>query len=226
MTTREKLQWLLTRADADGEGNSQFAMLSRLSYDASAAVRGMTAAQLAAFDGPAANRILLRLARDKKAQVRMEAYDSLAAYDTGETFRFLQNAIGAERDALARSYAILSCGDVFSQLPETRAQQDAFHTFLNAQLSAERQPHCILACCYALIQLGDQGEFSRLLSFLSAQDHRIRCAVLEHLAQLPWPDDREAICCAVVHTAACDPSFAVRDRAQRLLAQLAECPET
>ena len=82
--------------DADGEANAQFAMLSRLSYDASAAVRGLTAAQLAAFDGPAANRILLRLAKDKKAQVRMEAYDSLAAYDTGETrFRYsLQNAIG------------------------------------------------------------------------------------------------------------------------------------
>lgn len=220
MTTKEKLQWLLTRADADGEADAQFAMLSRLSYDASAAVRGLTAAQLAAFDGPAANRILLRLAKDKKAQVRIEAYDSLAAYDTGETFRFLQNAIGTERDALARSYAILSCGDVFSQLPETRAQRDAFHIFLNAQLNAERQPHCILACCYALIQLGDQGEFSRLLSFLSAQDYHIRCTALAHLEDLPWPDDQEAICRAVAHVAAYDPSLAVRDRARRLLVQL------
>ena len=73
MTTKEKLQWLLAQENADGEANAQFAMLSRLSYDASAAVRGLTAAQLAAFDGPAANRILLRLAKDKKAQVRMEA---------------------------------------------------------------------------------------------------------------------------------------------------------
>ena len=174
-------------------------------YDASAAVRGLTAAQLAAFDGPAANRILLRLAKDKKAQVRMEAYDSLAAYDTGETFRFLQNAIGTERDALARSYAILSCGDVFSQLPETRAQRDAFHTFLNVQLNAERQPHCILAYYYALIQLGDQGVFSRLLSFLSAKDYHIRCTALAHLEDLPWPDDQEAICRAVAHVAAYRP---------------------
>ena len=71
MTTKEKLQWLLAQENADGEANAQFAMLSRLSYDASAAVRGLTAAQLAAFDGPAANRILLRLAKDKKAQVRV-----------------------------------------------------------------------------------------------------------------------------------------------------------
>ena len=220
MTTKEKLQWLLAQENADGEANAQFAMLSRLSYDASAAVRGLTAAQLAAFDGPAANRILLRLAKDKKAQVRMEAYDSLAAYDTGETFRFLQNAIGTERDALARSYAILSCGDIFSQLPETRAQRDAFHTFLNVQLNAERQPHCILAYCYALIQLGDQGEFSRLLSFLSAKDYHIRCTALAHLEDLPWPDNQEAICRAVAHIAAYDPSVAVRDRARRLLAQL------
>ena len=220
MTTKEKLQWLLAQENADGEANAQFAMLSRLSYDASAAVRGLTAAQLAAFDGPAANRILLRLAKDKKAQVRMEAYDSLAAYDTGETFRFLQNAIGTERDALARSYAILSCGDVFSQLPETRAQRDAFHTFLNVQLNAERQPHCILAYYYALIQLGDQGVFSRLLSFLSAKDYHIRCTALAHLEDLPWPDNQEAICRAVAHVAAYDPSVAVRDRARRLLAQL------
>lgn len=220
MTTKEKLQWLLAQENADGEANAQFAMLSRLSYDASAAVRGLTAAQLAAFDGPAANRILLRLAKDKKAQVRMEAYDSLAAYDTGETFRFLQNAIGTERDALARSYAILSCGDVFSQLPETRAQRDAFHTFLNVQLNAERQPHCILAYYYALIQLGDQGVFSRLLSFLSAKDYHIRCTALAHLEDLPWRDNQEAICRAVAHVAAYDPSVAVRDRARRLLAQL------
>lgn len=220
MTTKEKLQWLLAQENAEGEANAQFAMLSRLSYDASAAVRGLTAAQLAAFDGPAANRILLRLAKDKKAQVRMEAYDSLAAYDTGETFRFLQNAIGTERDALARSYAILSCGDVFSQLPETRAQRDAFHTFLNVQLNAERQPHCILAYYYALIQLGDQGVFSRLLSFLSAKDYHIRCTALAHLEDLPWPDNQEAICRAVAHVAAYDPSVAVRDRARRLLAQL------
>lgn len=220
MTTREKLQWLLIQEEADGEADAQFAMLSRLSYDASAAVRGMTAAQLAALDGTAANRILLRLAKDKNVQVRIEAYDSLGAYGTAETFQFLQNAIGTERDALARSYAILSCGDVFFQLPEMQTQRDAFHTFLKAQLSAERQPHCVLACCSILIQLGDQGEFSRLLSFLSARDYHIRCTALAHLEDLPSSDDREAICRAVAHVAAYDPSLAVRDRAQRLLAQL------
>ena len=41
MTTKEKLQWLLAQENADGEANAQFAMLSRLSYDASAAVRGL-----------------------------------------------------------------------------------------------------------------------------------------------------------------------------------------
>ncbi|MCL2311363.1 MAG: HEAT repeat domain-containing protein [Firmicutes bacterium] len=216
MTTEEKINLLSTYNDIDILSNEQFLILQKFSNDKDETVRSMSAPFLVHFINEDSKKVLFKLAKDGDSLVRTEAYDSLSVFPFKDVEKFLRNAIGNEKDELARRYSILSWIDVVIALSLVNVDN---MIFLKNIKNKEQSDECVLSCYYGLYLFGELKYFKNILSFLNNDDYHLKCSVLNYLRELKNNKNKLEIEKAISPLLS-DSSIAVKDSAQRLLTEL------
>lgn len=189
-------------------------LLCELSNDVSTVIRCKVAAFLVNYVNDESKALLLRLAQDKYASVRMNAYDSLCCFPYENVEFFLKEAIQTEKDELARYYAIMSWADVAMSLNHNLAENKEFVIALK---SVEKDDHCLLGCSYARYIFGDQGVLSEILSYLKHEKYYMRSSALNLLIEVSTEGDFEEIKKAIANMLKTEYSAEVREAAVEVL---------
>ena len=191
--------------------------LQKMSISSDSFVRSEAARYLMNFTGEKVKNILIRLAGDKDGLVRVEALDSLSAFYSDDVENFLMNAVKAEIDELARSYAIMSWADVVFELRHNTPESSSF---IDKIMASEKSRHCRLSCCYARYIFGDKAALDQMLQFLNDSDYHIRCSLINLLWEIEDSENKSRISEAVRKLLESEKNFAVRDIAERFLADI------
>jgi len=214
MTTEEKIIRLNEYNGISVLTEEDFLVLTELSFDKDSYIRSLVAPLLVDFINEKSKVILLRLAQDEDLLVRTEAYDSLAAFSFADVASFLETAVKAEKDYLARSYAILSWIDVSLSLHyDVSGNIVSLKKLKNKETSAL----CQLSYSYALYMCGENGMLEEILSFFMNDDYHVRCAAIALLGDIIDESNETHIKEAIAALLITEDTVAVKDRAQRFL---------
>ena len=116
MVGKDKIELLISYEEFNEFTHEQKSLLKKLSYDSNSFVKGLVASLMVKSIDEFGFEILSRLSKDKNDYVRTEVYDSLSVFSDIKSVSLLQNAISTETNNLAKSYAIMSFGDVVYSL--------------------------------------------------------------------------------------------------------------
>ncbi|MGO5175160.1 HEAT repeat domain-containing protein [Ruminococcus sp. LCP21S3_E8] len=116
MVVKEKIELLNNYDELNEFTDKQKLLLRKLSYDSNSFVRGLVASLMVKSIDEFGFEILNRLSKDNNDYVRTEVFDSLSVFNDMNTVTLLQNAISTDTNNLAKSYAIMSLGDVVYSL--------------------------------------------------------------------------------------------------------------
>ena len=200
--------------------DDEYNCLSFLETHADPLERSELAADLAEYDGPnrgEAEAKLLYLARDPDDLVRTEAYDSLAAFPSDKTERFLKEAILEERDELARSYAIMSWTDIVEMRTSNVMTLVQTRSFTENLLKTEKSDFCRICLWRAKYLFGDKEAAERLIAFLWHKDYHIRCFAVDFLQEILNEQNTIMITHEVKRLLKSESVVCVSERARRLL---------
>ncbi len=181
MTAEEKINLLIQFDDLKSFSEEQIALLLSWVDDEDEFVRSLVASLLVMTEGIAAEKALLKLAKDEDDLVRIEALDTMAAYPSDEVLCCLSNAIIYEKDELARSYAILSWADVNVELGKSTHKNVEY---VQEHISDESSERILLSWYYALYRFGCKEYLNDILALIKSEDYQIRCSVLSLLRDI------------------------------------------
>ena len=174
---------------------ADYIFLNQLADDEDSYIRSSIACMLVDFVTSQSKNILLKLANDCDAIVRMQAYDSLSAFPFLDVEEKLRNALQNECDDLARSYVIMSYVDISAAL---HFDNSLCYRMLQNSLVTEKSEICILSIYYALYKLGDDTMLDKMLSLLHNESYHIRCASIKRLYEITTVSNMEEIRQAMV----------------------------
>lgn len=145
-------------------------------------IRSLTAEILACDpNGARGEALLCRLSEDSDDLVRVQAVDSLSAYDSPAAYRVMVRAL-ADRNELVRCYGAYGVGAVGkSQSPEEAAER------LRQLLRKEASLHVQAACWEGLYLLGHEDALERLMELFPRGDFQLRCYLLNGLKEFLNP---------------------------------------
>lgn len=171
----------------------EFRQLLMFSKDKNSNIRYDVASILSNVRNKASKQLLLRLANDKNALVRTEAYDSLAGFAFTDVEEFLENSIEKEKDGLACSYAIRSWTEIVSELYDEHDHDIEYINMILKKSKVRKSEHCMLECFYALYRFGDKEQLIEILNLFNSNDACIRYAVYETLKVIVNCENRAMI---------------------------------
>ena len=116
MVVKDKIELLNNYDELNEFTDKQKLLLRKLSYDSNSFVKGLVASLMVKSIDEFGFEILNRLSKDNNDYVRTEVFDSLSVFNDMNTVTLLQNAISTDTNNLAKSYAIMSLGDVVYSL--------------------------------------------------------------------------------------------------------------
>lgn len=170
-----------------------FKQIIKLSKDKDDFIREKTAQLLVCLENHASKKLLLKLANDRNAWVRLDAYDSLAGFPFPEVAAFLQRAMFREKHSLACSYAIMAWAEVTQKLYDDHRDDLRFILRFKKEPKIRKSEHCLLACFYAEYLFGEKKSLKNILRFFSSEDYQVRYSVLHTLQQITDDTNRELI---------------------------------
>ncbi|NMC57458.1 MAG: HEAT repeat domain-containing protein [Eubacteriaceae bacterium] len=216
----EQIELILSELEKKETWNDEdLLILDKYSHSKSSMIRNRVAELCAYSNKDNIKSILLRLINDNDNIVRAEAFDSITiAFPNKEIAEILKNKVVNEKDAIARSYAILSWIDVALMLSNNVKSEDI--NFLENQIKSENDNHCILSYCYGLYLFGKDEYFDKICSFLDSTDYQLRCAVINRLRDIKSVINKNDICNKLIKLLKTEETIAVKDDAERLLKEL------
>jgi len=214
MTNEEKISLIDDIEETNILSESHFQFLKSLSNDTDSFVRSQCASVLVNFKRDNSLDLLFKLSEDDDSFVRTEAYDSLGVFVEKAVEKRLFVALNAEKDALARRYAILSWGGIVSQL--NRKFDDEI-VFILRQLETEKDESCILEYWYVLHLLGYKESVTKIINFLKNSDYRIRCSAIKSLSYALTCENELQIKSAVKKLTEIEKTVAVKSSAIEFL---------
>lgn len=188
MVVKDKIELLISYEKINEFTHEQKSLLKKLSYDTNSFVKGLVASLMVNSIDEFGFEILNRLSKDKNDYVRTEVFDSLSVFSDANTVQLLQNAIRTETNNLARSYAIMSFGDVVYSL----GISDDYKEYVDKIKSCNKSNDCILSCLYCLYQFGE-NVIEDILSFLDDNDYHIRLSAISVLEEIVNNDNLDII---------------------------------
>lgn len=188
MVVKDKIELLISYEEFNKFTHEQKSLLKKLSYDSNSFVKGLVASLMVKSIDEFGFEILSRLSKDKNDYVRTEVYDSLSVFSDANTVQLLQNAIRTETNNLAKSYAIMSFGDVVYNL----GISDYYKQYVDKIKSCNKSNDCILSCLYCLYQFGE-NVIEDILSFLDDNDYHIRLSAISVLEEIVNNDNLDII---------------------------------
>lgn len=188
MVVKDKIELLISYEEFNKFTHEQKSLLKKLSYDSNSFVKGLVASLMVNSIDEFGFEILNRLSKDKNDYVRTEVFDSLSGFNDIKAVSLLQNAISTETNNLARSYAIMSFGDVVYSLEIS----DDYKQYVYIIKSCNKSKNCILSCLYCLYQFGE-NVIEDILSFLDDNDYHIRLSAISVLEEIVNNDNLDII---------------------------------
>lgn len=188
MVVKDKIELLNNYDELNEFTDKQKLLLRKLSYDSNSFVRGLVASLMVKSIDEFGFEILSRLSKDKNDYVRTEVYDSLSVFNNMNTVTLLQNAISTNTNNLAKSYAIMSLGDVVYSL----GISDDFKEYVDKIKSCNKSKDCILSCLYCLYLFGE-NVIDEIFLLLNDNDDHIRLSAISILEEIVNNDNLDII---------------------------------
>lgn len=188
MVVKEKIELLNSYDELNEFTDKQKLLLRKLSYDSNSFVRGLVASLMVKFIDEFGFEILNRLSKDNNDYVRTEVFDSLSVFNDMNTVTLLQNAISTDTNNLAKSYAIMSLGDVVYSL----GISNDFKEYVYKIKSCNKSKDCILSCLYCLYLFGE-NVIDEIFLLLNDKDYHIRLSAISILEEIVNNDNLDII---------------------------------
>lgn len=188
MVVKEKIELLNSYDELNEFTDKQKLLLRKLSYDSNSFVRGLVASLMVKFIDEFGFEILNRLSKDNNDYVRTEVFDSLSVFNDMNTVTLLQNAISTDTNNLAKSYAIMSLGDVVYSL----GISNDFKEYVYKIKSCNKSKDCILSCLYCLYLFGE-NVINEIFLLLNDNDYHIRLSAISILEEIVNNDNLDII---------------------------------
>ena len=188
MVVKEKIELLNNYDELNEFTDKQKLLLRKLSYDSNSFVRGLVASLMVKFIDEFGFEILNRLSKDNNDYVRTEVFDSLSVFNDMNTVTLLQNAISTDTNNLAKSYAIMSLGDVVYSL----GISNDFKEYVYKIKSCNKSKDCILSCLYCLYLFGE-NVIDEIFLLLNDNDYHIRLSAISILEEIVNNDNLDII---------------------------------
>lgn len=188
MVVKEKIELLNNYDELNEFTDKQKLLLRKLSYDSNSFVRGLVASLMVKSIDEFGFEILNRLSKDNNDYVRTEVFDSLSVFNDMNTVTLLQNAIRTETNNLAKSYAIMSLGDVVYSL----GISNDFKEYVYKIKSCNKSKDCILSCLYCLYLFGE-NVIDEIFLLLNDNDYHIRLSAISILEEIVNNDNLDII---------------------------------
>ena len=188
MVVKEKIELLNSYDELNEFTDKQKLLLRKLSYDSNSFVRGLVASLMVKSINEFGFEILNRLSKDNNDYVRTEVFDSLSVFNDMNTVTLLQNAISTDTNNLAKSYAIMSLGDVVYSL----GISNDFKEYVYKIKSCNKSKDCILSCLYCLYLFGE-NVIDEIFLLLNDNDYHIRLSAISILEEIVNNDNLDII---------------------------------
>lgn len=188
MVVKEKIELLNNYDELNKFTDKQKLLLRKLSYDSNSFVRGLVAFLMVKSIDEFGFEILNRLSKDNNDYVRTEVFDSLSVFNDMNTVTLLQNAISTDTNNLAKSYAIMSLGDVVYSL----GISNDFKEYVYKIKSCNKSKDCILSCLYCLYLFGE-NVIDEIFLLLNDNDYHIRLSAISILEEIVNNDNLDII---------------------------------
>lgn len=188
MVVKEKIELLNNYDELNEFTDKQKLLLRKLSYDSNSFVRGLVASLMVKSIDEFGFEILNRLSKDNNDYVRTEVFDSLSVFNDMNTVTLLQNAISTDTNNLAKSYAIMSLGDVVYSL----GISNDFKEYVYKIKSCNKSKDCILSCLYCLYLFGE-NVIDEIFLLLNDKDYHIRLSAISILEEIVNNDNLDII---------------------------------
>lgn len=188
MVVKDKIELLNNYDELNEFTDKQKLLLRKLSYDSNSFVKGLVASLMVKSIDEFGFEILNRLSKDNNDYVRTEVFDSLSVFNDMNTVTLLQNAISTDTNNLAKSYAIMSLGDVVYSL----GISNDFKGYVYKIKSCNKSKDCILSCLYCLYLFGE-NVIDEIFLLLNDNDYHIRLSAISILEEIVNNDNLDII---------------------------------
>lgn len=188
MVVKDKIELLLSYEEFNEFTHEQKSLLKKLSYDSNSFVKGLVASLMVKSIDEFGFEILNRLSKDNNDYVRTEVFDSLSVFNDMNTVTLLQNAISTDTNNLAKSYAMMSLGDVVYSL----GISNDFKEYVYKIKSCNKSKDCILSCLYCLYLFGE-NVIDEIFLLLNDNDYHIRLSAISILEEIVNNDNLDII---------------------------------
>jgi HEAT repeat protein len=155
-------------------------LLLELSESDNDEIRSYVAEVLVLSNDSLAKNILIHLCGDPDELVRVNACDSLSVFHENAVFNVLYKRAVEDESDLVKRYALLAIVDIMDKI---EIDKDNL-TDLFVSIEKESSIGVKIACFKGLYKLGKSEYLHNIINYLSQDDYRDRCLVVNELGDL------------------------------------------
>ena len=151
--------------------------------------------------------ILKTLSNDNDATVRASAYDNMWVFEKQDFDVILRKAVANEKDGTARSYAIFSLYDLYS---ENSCDTAELIDFMHDLYKTEKDRRCKLQYLRNFYLSGETDKLSEIIGYLEDKDYRMRITVVNTISEMLNKENKEVLLSVVKKRLKAEKSRAVK----------------
>lgn len=163
--------------------------------------------------------ILKTLSNDNDATVRASAYDNMWVFEKQDFDVILRNAVVCEKDGTARSYAICSLYDLYSEnICDTAELIDFMHDLYKT----EKDRRCKLQYLRNFYLSGESDKLGGIIGYLEDKDYRMRITAVNTFSEIRNKENNEVLLSAVKNRLKAENSEAVKASIKKFVNEVEE----
>ena len=151
--------------------------------------------------------ILKTLSNDNDATVRASAYDNMWVFEKQDFDVILRKAVANEKDGTARSYAIFSLYDLYS---ENSCDTAELIDFMHDLYKTEKDRRCKLQYLRNFYLSGETDKLSEIIGYLEDKDYRMRITAVNTFSEIRNNENKEVLLSTVKNRLNAENSEAVK----------------
>lgn len=163
--------------------------------------------------------ILKMLSNDNDATVRASAYDNMWVFETQNFDGRLRNAVANEKDGTARSYAIFSLYDLYS---ENGCDTAGLIDFMHKLYRTEKDRRCKLQYLRNFYLSGETDKLSEIIAYLEDEDYTMRITAVNTFSEIRNKGNNEVLLSAVKNRLKVEKSEAVKASIKKFVNEVEE----
>lgn len=163
--------------------------------------------------------ILKMLSNDNDATVRASAYDNMWVFETQDFDGILRNAVANEKDGTARSYAIFSLYDLYS---ENGCDTAGLIDFMHKLYRTEKDRRCKLQYLRNFYLSGETDKLSEIIAYLEDEDYRMRITAVNTISEIRNKGNNDVLLSALKNRLKAENSKAVKASIEEFVNEVEE----